>query len=110
MAYVYLICAIASEVTATSALKASAEFTKPVPSIIVIVGYSVSFYFLSMCLRTMSIGVAYAVWSGLGMVLVAFVGVLVYGERLDLAAGIGMSLIIAGVIILNTVSKTALHS
>ena len=101
---------MAAEVTATSALKASAEFTKPVPSIVVIVGYSVSFYFLSMCLRTMSIGVAYAVWSGRGMVLVAFVGVLVYGERLDLAAGIGMSLIIAGVIILNTVSKTALHS
>ncbi len=109
MAYIYLICAIASEVTATSALKASAEFTKPIPSIIVIVGYSVSFYFLSMCLRTMSIGVAYAVWSGLGMVLVAVLGVMLYGERLDLAAGIGMGLIIAGVVVLNTMSKTVVH-
>lgn len=109
MAYVYLFAAIASEVTATSALKASAEFTKPIPSMVVIVGYSVSFYFLSMCLRTMSVGVAYAVWSGLGMVLVAVVGVLVYGERLDLAAGVGMGLIIAGVIVLNTMSKAVVH-
>lgn len=109
MAYVYLICAIVSEVTATSALKASEEFSKPLPSIVVIVGYSVSFYLLTLCLRTMNVGVTYAVWSGLGVVLVALVGVVVYGERLDLAAVAGMGLIITGVVVLNTVSKTVVH-
>ncbi len=109
MGYVYLICAIISEVTATSALKASEEFSKPIPSIIVIVGYSASFYLLTLCLRTMSLGVTYAMWSGLGVILVAMVGVVLYGERLDLAAGVGMALIIGGVVILNTMSKAVVH-
>ncbi len=109
MSYVYLFCAIASEVAATSALKASEEFSKPIPSMIVIAGYSASFYLLTLCLRTMSIGVTYAVWSGLGVVLVALLGVVLYGERLDLAAGVGMTLIIAGVVILNTMSKAVAH-
>jgi small multidrug resistance pump len=109
MAYVYLICAIASEVTATTALKASDEFSKPIPSLIVIVGYSISFYLLTLCLRTMSIGVTYAVWSGLGIVLVTLLGFILYGERIDLAAGVGMGLIIAGVVVLNTMSKTVAH-
>jgi len=109
MAYLYLVCAIASEVTATTALKASEEFSKPIPSVIVIVGYSISFYLLTLCLRTMSIGVTYAVWSGLGIVLVSLLGFILYGERLDLAAGVGMGLIIAGVVVLNTMSKTVVH-
>jgi small multidrug resistance pump len=109
MAYVYLVCAIIAEVAGTTALKASEEFTKPIPSIIVIAGYSISFYLLTLCLRTMNIGVTYAVWSGLGVVLVAIVGLVLYGERLDLAAVAGMGLIIAGVVVLNTMSKTVVH-
>jgi len=109
MGYVYLVFAIASEVTATTALKASEEFSKPLPSLIVIVGYGLSFYLLTLCLRTMSIGVTYAVWSGVGVIMVAILGVVLYGEKLDLAAGVGMTLIVAGVVVLNTMSRSVVH-
>jgi small multidrug resistance pump len=109
MTYLYLAIAIIAEVTATSALKASEEFTRLVPSLIVIIGYGVAFYFMTLVLRTIPIGITYAIWSGLGIVLVAVVGVVLYKQSLDVPAIIGMSLIIAGVLVINLFSKTAGH-
>jgi small multidrug resistance pump len=107
--WVYLAIAIVSEVIATSALKASESFTKLYPSIVVVVGYGVAFYFLSLTLRTIPVGIAYAVWSGVGIVLVSLVGWLLYGQRLDMAAYLGIGLIAAGVVVLNVFSKSAAH-
>ena len=107
--YVYLLIAILSEVVGTSALKATASFTKPIPSLVVLVGYGSAFYFLSLCLKTISIGVAYAIWSGLGIVLIAFFGWLFYRQPIDSAGFIGMGLIVAGVVILQLYSKSVVH-
>ena len=107
--WVYLITAIVSEVIATSALKASTGFTKPLPSVVVVIGYLVSFYFLSLTLKTIPVGIAYAIWSGVGVVLISVVAWLLYGQRLDLPALIGMGLIISGVMIINLFSNTAGH-
>lgn len=101
--------AIISEVIATSALKASEGFTRLLPSALVIVGYGLSFYCLSLVLRTLPVGIVYAIWAGVGVALVALVGWLVYGQSLDLAAVIGLTLIVAGVIVLNVFSKTVAH-
>ncbi|RDE08725.1 DMT family transporter [Pelagibacterium lacus] len=105
MTYVYLICAIIAEVIATSALKAADGFTNLVPSIIVAVGYAAAFYFLSLTLRTLPIGIAYAIWSGLGIVLISVAGWILYKQALDLPAIIGMGLIIAGVVVINAFSR-----
>jgi small multidrug resistance pump len=107
MSWLYLLIAIACEVTATSALKASANFTNPLPSAIVVAGYGVSFYCLSLALRTIPVGVAYAVWSGVGVALVCVAGWLIYGQKLDAAAFIGIGLILCGAIVLNLFSSTA---
>ncbi len=109
MAYSYLAVAIVAEVIATSALKATESFTRPIPTVVVVVGYSVAFYFLSRCLQTMTVGVAYAIWSGLGIVLVAIAGALYYKEFPDLAAAVGIALIIVGVLVINLLSKSATH-
>ncbi len=109
MAYLYLAIAIIAEVIATSALKASAEFTRLIPSIVVVIGYCVAFYFLTLVLRSIPIGVTYAIWSGLGIVLITLVGVFAYKEIPDTPALIGMGLIIAGVIVINLFSKTTAH-
>lgn len=109
MTYLYLAIAIVAEVAATSALKASDEFTNLVPSIIVVVGYAVAFYFMTLVLRVIPVGVTYAVWSGLGIVLVNIVGVFLYKQTPDTAAIIGMSLIILGVVVINVFSKTVSH-
>jgi len=101
MNWFYLAIAIVSEVIATSALKAAEGFTQLVPSIVVVVGYAAAFYFLSLTLRTLPIGIAYAAWSGIGIVLVSMIGWFVYRQPLDTAAIIGISLIIIGVVILN---------
>lgn len=100
-----LAIAIVAETIATSAMKASDGFTKAGPSTIVIAGYAIAFYFLSLTLRTIPVGVAYAIWSGVGIVLIAAAGWLLYGQKLDLPAVIGMGLIIAGVVIMNVFSK-----
>ncbi|WP_332717720.1 DMT family transporter [Pelagibacterium mangrovi] len=105
MTYLFLLCAIVAEVIATSALKATNGFTNAVPSIIVVVGYAAAFYFLSLTLRTLPVGIAYAIWSGLGIVLISIVGWVVYKQALDLPAVIGMGLIIAGVIVINAFSR-----
>jgi small multidrug resistance pump len=109
MSYVYLGLAIVSEVIATSALKASAEFSRLVPSVVVVLGYAAAFYFLSLTLRTIPIGVAYAIWSGVGIVLIGLVGVVWFRQVLDLPAIIGMTLIVTGVIVVNVFSKSVPH-
>ena len=109
MAYLYLAVAIITEVAATSALKASVEFTKLFPSLIVVLGYGASFYFMTLVLRTIPIGITYAVWSGLGIVLLAIAGAFLYKEIPDMPAMIGMGLIILGVVVIHVFSKTAGH-
>jgi small multidrug resistance pump len=109
MKFVYLSIAIISEVVATSALKASNGFTRLLPSLVVVAGYGAAFYFLSICLDKISVGVAYAIWSGLGIVLVTIAAAVVYKEIPDGAAILGMVLIVWGVLVLNLWSKTASH-
>jgi small multidrug resistance pump len=109
MNWLYLTVAIILEVFATSALKASDGFTRLLPSLAVVVGYASAFYLLSLTLRTMPVGVVYAVWSGLGVVLITVVGWLVFKQELDLPAFIGIALISAGVIVLNFFSKSVVH-
>lgn len=109
MSYFYLAIAIISEVVATSFLKLSNGFTRPIPSAIVITGYGAAFYFLSFTLRSIPVGVAYAIWSGVGIVLIAAVAWLFQGQKLDAPAIIGMSFIVVGVAVMNLFSKTAGH-
>ena len=108
-AALYLLIAIVFEVVATSALKASASFTKLWPSVVVVVGYVGAFWFLSLTLKTMPVGIAYALWSGVGIVLISLVGWLWFKQSLDLPALIGMTLIVAGVMTINMFSKLAAH-
>jgi small multidrug resistance pump len=109
IAYLYLGVAIIAEVIATTALRAADGFTQLWPSIISIAGYVVAFYFLSLTLRTMPVGIAYAIWSGVGIVLISLAGWLIYKQLLDLPAIIGMGLIMAGVIVINLFSKSTVH-
>ena len=107
--WILLVIAIIAEVIATTALKAAEGFTRLLPSVVVVVGYGVSFYFLSLTLRTIPVGVVYAIWSGVGIVLISLLGWIVYRQSLDAPAVIGMGLIVAGVIVINVFSKTAPH-
>lgn len=106
MIYLYLALAILAEVIATSALKASQEFTQLIPSLIVISGYAIAFYFLAVVLKVLPVGITYAIWSGVGIVLITVVGALIYKQIPDLAAIIGMTLIISGVIVIHMFSST----
>lgn len=105
--YAALGMAIVAEVIATSALKSSAGFTRLWPSVVVVLGYGVAFYGLSLTLQSMPVGVAYAIWSGLGIVLVTVAAFVLYGQRVDLPALAGMALIVAGVAVIQLFSKTA---
>lgn len=107
--WLFLAIAIVSETIATSALKASDGFSRLWPSVAVVAGYGIAFYFLSLTLRTIPVGVAYAVWSGVGIMLISLVGWIVYGQKLDAAAIAGMGLIVAGVVVMNVFSKAAAH-
>lgn len=107
--WLFLGTAIISEVIATSALKASDGFSRFWPSVIVVLGYAVSFYLLSLTLKTLPVGIAYAIWSGLGIVLISLIGIVLFGQKLDAPAVIGMGLIIAGVVVMNAFSKTISH-
>jgi small multidrug resistance pump len=109
LAYLFLGIAIIAEVIATSALRAAEGFTVLLPSAIAVVGYVVAFYFLSLTLKTMPVGVAYAIWSGVGIVLVSLVALVLYKQVLDLPAMLGMGLIMAGVAVINLFSKTTGH-
>ncbi|MGX9936102.1 SMR family transporter [Advenella kashmirensis] len=107
--YLYLTGAIVMEVLATSFLKSSASFTRLVPSIITIVGYAAAFCLLSLSLRTMPTGIAYAIWSGVGIVLISLISWIWFGQSLDGAALLGIGLIIAGVIVINVFSGSVAH-
>lgn len=107
--WLYLFIAIISEVIATSSLKSAEGFTRLWPSCIVIAGYSSAFYFLSLTLKSIPVGIAYAIWSGVGTALVVLVAWLFMGQRLDLPAVAGIILIIAGVLVLNLFSKSEVH-
>lgn len=105
--WLLLLAAIVAEVVATSALKASDGFTRPGPTALVVAGYGLAFWCLSITLRSIPVGIAYAAWSGLGMVLIALAGWWLYGQRLDAAALAGMALIVAGVLVMNLFSTTS---
>ncbi|PLX63550.1 multidrug efflux SMR transporter [Sedimenticola selenatireducens] len=109
MAYIYLAIAIIAEVVATSALKASAEFSKLYPSLVVIVGYGFAFYFMTLVLRTIPVGITYAIWSGAGIVMITIAGALLYKQIPDIPAIIGMGLIISGVGVIHIFSGTIGH-
>jgi len=106
MKYLYLLIAIIGEVVATSSLKASEQFKKPLPSILVVVGYAIAFYFLSITVKVLPVGITYAIWSGVGIVLVTIAGIILYKQVPDAPAIIGMILIALGVLVINIFSKT----
>lgn len=107
--YLYLAIAVIFEVLATSALKASNGFTNPGPSLLVVIGYGVAFYCLSVVLKTIPVGISYAIWSGMGVVLITFVGWFFFKQHLDIAALIGMALIVTGVIVIYLFSKSSVQ-
>lgn len=109
MNWLYLVLAIVCEVVATSALKATEGFTRWQPSALVVAGYGLAFFFLSLTLRSIPVGIAYAIWAGAGVVLVSIAGWLLYQQALDLAALLGIGLIIAGVLVINLFSKVVVH-
>ncbi len=107
--YFYLVVAILFEVIATTALKQTEGFSRLVPSLVSIAGYSLAFYFLSLPLRTLPVGVVYAIWCGGGIILITAIGWVYFRQALDLPAVIGIALIMAGVLVINLFSKTLLH-
>lgn len=107
--WLFLATAIISEVIATSALKSSEGFTRLVPSFIVVAGYAAAFYFLSLTLKSIPVGIAYAVWSGLGIVLVTAIAWVLHGQKLDMWGFVGVGFIISGVAVLNLLSKASVH-
>ena len=109
MGYLYLTIAIVAEVVATGSLKSSKQFTELVPSVLVLIGYAISFYSLSLVLKTIPVGIAYAMWSGLGVILISLIGIKFFDQKLDAPAILGMVLIISGVVIMNVFSSTVKH-
>ncbi|MBT8418313.1 MAG: multidrug efflux SMR transporter [Silicimonas sp.] len=109
MHYFALFAAIIAETVGTSALQASQQFTRIGPSILVVISYSLAFYLLSIALKVMPVGVVYAIWSGLGIVLIAVAGLVIFGQKLDTAAVLGLALIIAGVAVLQLFSTATPH-
>ena len=109
LTYATLFTAIVLEVIGTTFLQRSEQFTRLVPTLAMGLCYAASFYFLSLALRSMPLGIAYAIWSGLGIVLVSIIGLIVFGQKLDVAAVIGLSLIVAGVVIVNLFSGSVSH-
>ena len=109
MTYAFLFTAIVLEVIGTSALKASEQFTRLLPILVMVACYGTSFFFLSLVLRTLPVGIAYAIWSGLGIVLISLVGVIWFKQSLDVPALIGLALIVSGVVVVNLFSKSVGH-
>lgn len=107
MPYVLLALAVLCETIGTTALQASQQFTKTVPSVIVVVAYGMAFYLLALVLRTLPVGVAYAMWSGLGIVLIAVIGRVVFGQRLDGPALLGIAMILSGILVIHLFSATS---
>ncbi|MCH2093778.1 MAG: SMR family transporter [Rhodobacteraceae bacterium] len=109
MPYLLLTFAILAETIGTAALQASSQFTKMAPSLIVVISYALAFFLLSHALRYFPVGIAYAIWSGLGIVFISVIALAVFGQKLDLPAVLGIGLIIAGIVVINLFSKTATH-
>lgn len=109
MEWLYLSISILAEVTATTALKASNSFTRLLPSLVVVTGYGISFYFLSLAIHRIPLGVAYAIWSAVGVVLISVAGALLFGQRLSAPVVTGMILIVAGVTVINVSSRNGIH-
>lgn len=109
MLYAMLMLAIVFEVLGTSAMQAAQHFTRLLPTLIMVVCYAIAFYFLSYTLKAIPVGIAYAIWSGLGIVLISVAGYFLFGQKLDFAALLGLGLIIAGVVVLNLFSKSTIH-
>lgn len=109
MSWMYLAIAIAAEIVATTALKATEGFSRLYPTIITLIGYAVAFWFLSLTLRTIPVGIAYAVWSGAGIVAISLIGYFLYNQHLDTPALIGIVLIVIGVLVINIFSASATH-
>ena len=107
--YFYLVLAIIAETIGTSALQASHQFTRLVPSVICVTTYALSFYLLAYTLKYMPVGVVYAVWSGLGIVMIAAIGYIVFDQKLDFYAVLGLALIVSGVVVIHLFSKSASH-
>lgn len=107
--YLYLTLAILAETIGTTALQASAQFTRLWPSVLVVIAYAISFYLLALALKFMPVGVVYAIWSGLGIVFIACIGYVVFGQRLDLPAVVGMLLIISGILVIHLLSNSTTH-
>ncbi|MGN6143409.1 MAG: DMT family transporter [Mesorhizobium sp.] len=107
--YLYLLVAIVFEVLATTALKETQGFTRLVPSLVTVAGYGFAFYFLSLPLRTMPVGIVYALWCGAGIIMITAIGWVWFRQQLDLPALVGMGLIMAGVVVINLFSKTVVH-
>ncbi|MDK3018359.1 SMR family transporter [Pseudodonghicola flavimaris] len=107
--YVYLILAVAAETIGTTALQASQQFTRLWPSVLVVISYAVSFYLLAQVLRLMPVGIVYAIWSGLGIVFIAAIGFVAFGQKLDAPALLGLGLIIAGILVINLFSSSTGH-
>lgn len=109
MHYIYLFFAVLAETVGTTALQASQQFTRIGPSVLVVVSYAISFYLLGMTLKYMPVGIVYALWSGLGIVLIALIGLVVFGQKLDLAAMLGLAMIVAGIAIIHLFSTSTSH-
>jgi small multidrug resistance pump len=107
--YVYLFLAVLFETIGTTALQASQQFTRAGPTLIVVLSYGLAFYLLGLTLKFMPVGIVYAIWSGLGIFFIAFIGYLVFGQRLDLPAIIGLGLIVAGILVIHLLSNTTQH-
>ena len=109
MTYVYLILAILAETIGTTALQASQQFTRLGPSLLAVGSYAVAFFFLGLTLKYMPVGIVYAIWSGIGIVLIAVMGYLVFGQKLDIASLLGIGLIVLGILVIHLFSETAHH-
>lgn len=107
--YIYLAVAIAAEVVATTSMKAISGFSKPLPLILVICGYALAFWMLTLVVRSIPVGIAYAIWAGLGIVLVSIAAAFLYDQKLDLPAMLGMGLIVAGVVVIQLFSGSTGH-
>mgnify|MGYP006170383827 CR=1 FL=1 len=108
-AYCYLAIAICSEVIATVSMKAIKGWSTPIPLLLVIVGYGVAFWMLTLVVRSIPVGIAYAIWSGLGIVLISIAALVIYGQKLDVPAMLGMAMIVGGVVVIQVFSKTTGH-
>jgi len=107
--YIYLILAVAAETVGTTALQASQQFSRLMPSLLAVAGYAVAFYFLALTLKAMPVGIVYAMWSGLGIVFIALIGFISFGQRLDLPAVLGLAMIIGGIAVINLFSGSTTH-